>query len=200
MWVATYTEGAMLGTVNNIYLDIEEKKVVGLLLRTGTPLSGEDIWIDIKDVKKIGEDLIFLSKGDTANKSEPYGKKLTQLVGMPISSKDGRALGQLTDIEVDRDSWQVTELGLSNNQSVAVDIAETVLGEDLILIQAKAQAETRSSHKIKESFVDSVLGKDFIKQTSAAMKRVLYGSEAELPKPVDEDKPGEEEQISDENK
>jgi sporulation protein YlmC with PRC-barrel domain len=200
MWVATYTEGAMLGTVNNIYLDPEEKKVVGLVLRTGTPLAGEDLWIDIKNVKKIGVDLIFLSKGNTVAKDEPQGKKLAQLIGMPISSKDGRALGQLVDVEVDRDSWQITELGLNNNQSVPVDRMETVLGEDLILVQAKVEPETRSSQKNKENLVDQVFGKDFIKQTSDAVKRVLRGSEAELPKPKPEEKPSEEEPSSGEEK
>jgi len=200
MWVATYTEGAMLGTVNNIYLDPVQKTVVGLLLRSGTPLAGEDIWIDIKDVKKVGIDLIFLSNENSVSKGEPQGKKLVQFVGMPISSKDGRSLGTLADIEVDRDSWQITELGVNNNQSVAVDIAETVLGEDLILVQANAQVENRSRGKNKESFVTSVLGADFIKQTSEAVKRVLRGSEANLPK--DEEKPETEtnKKETDENK
>ncbi len=182
MWVATFTEGAMLGTVNNIYLDLEAKQVTGLVLRTGTPLAGEDRWVDIQDVKKIGLDLIFLSNESSSSKQEPQGKKVAQLVGMSVSTKDGRALGTLVDIEVDRDSWQITQLGLNNNQSVVVDTGDMVMGHDLILVQSGAEVDALTRAKSKESFVNSVLGADFMKQTSDALKRVLKGGEADLPK------------------
>ncbi|MCD4812871.1 PRC-barrel domain-containing protein [bacterium] len=180
MWVATYTEGVMLGTVNSIYLDLAEKKVVGLVLRTGTPLAGEDSWVAIEDVKKIGVDLVFLPNESVVSKGEPQGKRMAQLVAMSVSSKDGRSLGQLADIEVDRDTWKITELGLNNNLSVDVDPVETVFGEDLILVQAGAQAQSRVSVKPKDGFIDSVLGKDFMKQTTNVFKKVLKGNEADL--------------------
>ncbi|MBN1595112.1 PRC-barrel domain-containing protein [candidate division FCPU426 bacterium] len=200
MWVATYTEGIMVGTVNGIYLDPATKSVVGLILRTGTPLAGADVWVDIKDVKKIGVDLIFLPNEHSISKGEQRGKRLAQLVGMPVSSKDGKALGNLADIEVDRDTWQITELGLSGNQSVAVDIQEMVLGEDLILVQNNAAAVLRSAGKHMENIVESVLGKDFFKSTTDAVKRALRGNEADLTQKGGEVQPEEKPSEPDEQK
>lgn len=182
MWVATYTEGRMMGTVNSIYLDVQKKTVNGFVLRSGTPLAGEDNWVEIKDIKKIGTDLIFLPNESIVSKGETRGIRLGRLLGMPVSSKDGRALGTLTDIQVNCETWQITGLGLSAGQSVPIDIKETVLGDDIILVQAGAAGEERVAEKNKENILQSVFGSEFIKQTSDALKRVLKGGEAKLSK------------------
>jgi len=183
MWVATYTEGRMMGAVNSIYLDVQKKTVDGFVLRSGTPLAGEDHWVEIKDIKKIGIDLIFLPNESVVSKGEPRGRRLAQLLGMPVSSKDGRALGTLADIQVNCETWQITDLGLPAGQSVPIDLKETVLGDDIILVQAGAAGEERVDEKKRENIIQSVFGSEFLKQTSEAFKKVLKGGEAKLPHP-----------------
>ncbi len=183
MWVATYTEGRMMGAVNSIYLDVQKKTVDGFVLRSGTPLAGEDHWVEIKDIKKIGIDLIFLPNESVVSKGEPRGRRLSQLLGMPVSSKDGRALGTLADIQVNCETWQITNLGLPAGQSVPIDLKETVLGDDIILVQAGAAGEERVDEKKRENIIQSVFGREFLKQTSEAFKKVLKGGEAKLPQP-----------------
>ncbi len=182
MWVATYAEGAMVGTVNSIYLDPERKAVTGFMVRTGTPLAGEDQWIAIQEIRKVGVDLIFLQSEGSVNQGAVQGRKHTDFMGMAVTAKNGRALGNLTDIEVDWATLAIAGLGVANNQQVMIDPAETVFGADLILIQAGAETEPQGSPKAKESFMRTILGSDFIRQTSEAVKRVLRGSEANLPK------------------
>lgn len=179
MWVATYTEGRMIGVVNNIYIDQETKKVTGLAMRAGTTLGGQEIWVLNGNIKKVGADLIFLNNLEGLSKEVPQGKKLEQLSGMHVSSKDGRMLGALSDVAVNLDNWEMTDLILSNNKTVVIDTIDTVLGKDLILVQSGAEAVEKAKEK-KESVVETVFGKDFVKQTSDALKRVLMGSEADL--------------------
>lgn len=180
MLAATYTEGRIMGTVNSIYFDVQKKTVNGFILRSGAPMAGEDHWVEIKDIKKIGIDLIFLSNESVVSKDEPRGCRLGQLLGMPVSSKDGRALGTLTDIQVNCETWQITDLGLTAGQSVSIDIKETVLGDDIILVQAGAAGEERADEKKKENILQSVFGSEFIKQTSEVFKKILKGGEAKL--------------------
>ncbi len=182
MWVASLDEGRMLGTVNNIYID-DQKKVAGMALRIGSPLSGQDIWLPYESIIKIGEDLIYVQNDNAVGPAPPTGKRLIQWLGMPVSGKDGRALGQLADMAINLEDAAVIELALTNDHTVAIQGLETVFGQDMILVQAGAVPQERVKEK-KETIVESVFGKEFVKHTSEVIKRVLKGSEAEL-------KPGE---------
>ncbi len=178
VWVASLEEGRMLGTVQNIYIDAE-KKVTGMALRMGAPLSGQESWLPYEAISKIGEDLIFVQNKDKVLPVLPAGKRLVQWLGMPVSSKDGRALGHLADMLINLDDAAVTELALTSDHTVALQKAETVFGQDMILVQAGAVLTPREKEK-KETIVESVFGKGFVKHTSDVIKRVLKGSEAEL--------------------
>jgi sporulation protein YlmC with PRC-barrel domain len=181
MWVATLQEGRMLGTVSSLYMDPQSKRVSGLLVRTGTPLAGEDRWVAVAGIQKIGEDLIFLESASQANSQAPLGKRVADLLGKTVCTHEGKALGPLTDIEVDSTTWVVSELTVGGLQSVPVDLEQTVFGDDLILLQPGAEAELAASAKKREGLLDTVLGDPLVQQASDTLKRWLRGSEAQIP-------------------
>lgn len=174
MWVATYQEGRLLGTVNTVLLDPAAKQITGLGLRSGALLSGEEWWIRHDQIDKVGDDLIFIPARDQADHNQPSGIKFAPLLGRQVSSKDGRVLGQLQDVAVDLNTWTMVALALNNDTVVTLDLMETVIGEDLILVQAGIHTEKKNVSQEKEK-AESVFGKAFLKQTSDALKRFWTG-------------------------
>ena len=61
MQVVSLEEGRILGAVQKVFLNPSKKAVSGVLVRP-SGLGRDEGWIDIKDVTKIGEDVLFISK------------------------------------------------------------------------------------------------------------------------------------------
>jgi len=194
-WVASLAEGKIVGSVHSVYLDAEGRKLAGIQLKISR--SSEERWVRSESVQKIGTDLIYISEEEVISASVPAGRCFDSLVGMPVMSKDGRALGTIMDIEVSSKSREISQLRIGPDQIIAVDQSEIIIGPDTILVQAQAKIQKHTLKPICQKIVYSNLredlirqtsqviqrGEKFMKQTSAAFKRFLQGEKADLPQP-----------------
>jgi sporulation protein YlmC with PRC-barrel domain len=154
-----------------------------MVISSDNPLSGEELWLDVSDIKKVGEDIIFTEHAALARKAPATGQKVQEFVGLPVSSQDGRQLGSLADIEINIDTWAVSALGLGAGQAVRVEGDKTVLGEDVILVAAGAPVQASSETSERKKLFTALFKEDYLQQASKTLKRFLRGSEANLPKP-----------------
>lgn len=199
-WVASLADGRILGSVQGVFLDPAGIRLKGVSLKPGRFAdTGEDPWISVETIRKIGFDLIYLPD-EKSIQSQPAGlRALDDLLGKPISSKDGQSLGTLADIEVDNKHWGTAHLRIGADLVLDVDQDELVMGEDLILVQAQVKTRKKSMPPSRQELIYSNLREEFlkqtsravqhgealVKQTSRAMRRILQGSEAELkPRPA----------------
>jgi sporulation protein YlmC with PRC-barrel domain len=194
-WVASLSEGKLIGTVQSIYLDPEGHKLMGIQVKANRPVPGfTQNWIGIEDIRKIGVDLIYISDERVLQDLVPMTRNLDDFMGMPITSKDGRTLGTIVDVDISNKTGEVARLHLGNEQMIQVNLSEIIMGQDMILVQADAQITkvparpgrheliyTNLREDIKKQTTQVVQrGEDLVKQTSKALRRILEGQEADL--------------------
>ncbi|HOX44006.1 MAG TPA: PRC-barrel domain-containing protein [Myxococcota bacterium] len=138
MEVLADKEGRLLGAVRRMLIDSRKRVLLGLAFR-GHLMSGER-WAKVGAIRRIGEDVLYLDEARSVREDEPEGRDLKDILGLPVSSLDGRRLGGLDDVVVDTDTWTLVSLVLDSGG--VVDLGpESVLGEDVVLLRKGAAAE-----------------------------------------------------------
>jgi len=130
--VISLDEGRDLGSVRRIYLNPEQRRVSGIVVREHG-LFGEDKWIDIFNLRCVGEDVLFVRSAKDCIAAEPVGRSLGDMVGMPVATLDGERLGDLRDLEVGRD-WTVVELHLSGKRVAPLAGGLLIIGHYSIVV------------------------------------------------------------------
>lgn len=195
LWVTSIQQGAVVGQVIGSVIDQKQNQLLGFKVKPKKDVSPAGaLWLPIEHVKKVGRDMVLVSGESKLLPDVLLGFDIDRLVAMPVTSKDGRALGQLVDVRVEDKTWQLVSLELEGRQEVMIDRQQTVMGKDLVLIQAHAEVEDLKPKKSRKVTVEK--SKDFSKQTSKlikrgekfverttkAMQKALKGSEANLSK------------------
>ncbi|MBN2494185.1 MAG: PRC-barrel domain-containing protein [Deltaproteobacteria bacterium] len=187
MQVVALSEGRVMGSVQKVYLSPSQKRVSGIRVRE-SGLGGDESWVDIKDVDKIGEDVVFVNRASSCKAKQPVGRSLKDMMGMPIGTKDGKILGTLVDFEVD-EQWRVVELTLSDYRMIKIDHRQAVFGEDTILLEAGADERLRTAPRHKVGFLARVFGAETIQEAASAITRAEQ-AKAARPQELVETSPG----------
>ncbi|RME24668.1 MAG: hypothetical protein D6806_09235, partial [Deltaproteobacteria bacterium] len=152
-------EGAIVGTVRWMLIDTEQRRAAALALR-GRGISGEK-WVDVADVKRVGRDVLFITSEQNIADKAPAGRDVRNLLGLPVTSLDGKRLGTLEDIVMDTKSWKIGSVVLSGGGEVDLG-PEAVLGEDTVLLQKGAQDQVRMPRRGQSGrgLLDRVFGQE----------------------------------------
>lgn len=169
MQVVTQAEGRLMGAIQKVYLNPAKKRVSGIVVRE-SGFGGQESWIEVKDIDKVGEDVLFVPRAGLCKAKNPVGRSLKELMGMQVTSKDGKILGSLVDLEID-DGWRVVELTLSDNRVVEIDPRHAVFGQDAILLRAGAASRIRSVSRPKTGFLARMFGVETVQETAGAISR-----------------------------
>ncbi len=138
MEVLADREGRLLGSVRRLLIDSRKRIVLGLAFR-GHLMSGER-WARVGAVRRIGEDVLYLDEARSVREDEPEGRDLKDVLGLAVSTLDGRRLGGLDDVILETDTWTLAALVLDSGGVVDLG-ADSVLGEDVILLRKGAASE-----------------------------------------------------------
>jgi sporulation protein YlmC with PRC-barrel domain len=157
MTVLADKEGKLLGSVRKLQVDSKRKVAVGLVFKS-KGLSGER-WSKIAKIKRVGEDVVFLSDNKAVREDAPSGRDVRDLLGLPITSLDGKRLGALDDLIVETDDWSIAALALDTGGEVDLS-KEAVFGEDTILLQKGAFDQIRQSSGSGSGFLARVFSAD----------------------------------------
>lgn len=128
-------EGRLLGTVRRLQIDSKRKKAIGLVFKP-KGISAEQ-WARVSSVNRVGEEVVFLADARGVRDDTPTGRDVRDLLGLSVTSLDGKRLGTLQDVVLDTEGWSVAALVLDGNTEVEMG-NKAVLGEDTILLQKGA--------------------------------------------------------------
>ena len=148
MEVLADKEGRLLGPVRRLQLDSKRKSALGLVFKA-RGISGEQ-WSQVSKIDRIGEDVIFLPDSKAVRDDQPQGRDVKDMLGLSVTSLDGKRLGALQDVILDTESWSVIALALDNGGEVEVG-SESVFGEDTILLQKGAADQVQPGKKSQHS-------------------------------------------------
>jgi sporulation protein YlmC with PRC-barrel domain len=148
MEVLADKEGRLLGPVRRLQIDSKRKSALGLVFKA-RGISGEQ-WAQVSKIDRIGEDVIFLPDAKSVRDDQPQGRDVKDMLGLSVTSLDGKRLGALQDVVIDTKDWSVIALALDNGGEVAVG-SESVFGEDTVLLQKGAADQVRPGRKSQHS-------------------------------------------------
>ncbi|RME25569.1 MAG: hypothetical protein D6806_07650 [Deltaproteobacteria bacterium] len=182
MEVVALEEGRILGELHRAFLNTEKKKVSGITVH-GSRFSGELGWVDVKDIVKVGEDVILVSRSAACRAKQPIGRSMQQMLGLQVATRAGKIIGLLVDLEVD-EQWRVTEIVLSERRSVPVD-KDAVFGQDAIILSADAASKVRRLAR-QRGLLARIFGRDAVDQAEDVISRVersVAAPKVEQPQP-----------------
>lgn len=162
-------EGRIVGSILRIFLNPSKRCISGFVVREPR-FSGQESWVDVHDIKLVGEDVVFVSRASACKAKSPVGRSLKELMGLPVTSLDGRVLGSVVDVQVDA-NWRLSELDLSEGKMVRIDPRHTIFGRDTILLRAGAVAEARPAGRHKPGLIGRIFGVDAVSETARAIAR-----------------------------
>jgi len=148
MEVLADKEGRLLGPVRRLQIDSKRKAALGLVFKA-RGISGEQ-WAQVSKIDRIGEDVIYLPDAKSVRDDQPQGRDVKDMLGLSVTSLDGKRLGALQDVIIDAESWSVVALALDNGGEVAVG-SDSVFGEDTVLLQKGASDQVRPGRKSQHS-------------------------------------------------
>lgn len=173
--VMSREEGARLGTVLEILIDTQAKRLAGLTFRT-RPIGGEERYVPIKEIQIIGRDMVLVSGEQAAiavvDSTKSGTKSLKDLQGCAVVTTEGSRLGTLVDLDFDRSDWSISELMLAEERHLAVKPQDLALDDDIIIPAALA-ARVQSSAAPKTGLLGRAFGAQAIQDAREIIARAL---------------------------
>ena len=157
MEVLADKEGRLLGSVKRLQIDSKRKAALGLVFKA-RGISGEQ-WTKVSVIKRVGEDVIFLPDAKAVRDDAPSGRDVRDLLGLSVTSLDGKRLGALQDVILETENWMVAALTLDNGGEVDLG-PQAVFGEDTILLQKGAADKVRQVTDKQSGFLSRVFSGD----------------------------------------
>ncbi|MDQ3043849.1 MAG: PRC-barrel domain-containing protein [Chloroflexota bacterium] len=152
--VISIADGRKLGTVDHIYFDPLDKRVVGFAVTSGGGLlsaeSGSGGIIDAADVHSLGPDALTVNdasalRGDDVSDRYASLIDISNLIKEKVVSEGGILVGQVVSVEFDPTSYELQEVEVSpgyfkSNKHVSADQV-TSIGQDVVVVSNAVCAE-----------------------------------------------------------
>jgi sporulation protein YlmC with PRC-barrel domain len=160
MPVVAFEEGLRLGRVHDVFIDRQAKRIRGVSFRSGMWRRESPSYVALADILKIGRDVVIVSGREAASAldDDMAPDSLRHLRGFKITTRDGAWLGEVADLNVDRESGTVSEVLLKDGTILAVDADDIVLGPDVVVVPADYVERITRPETEPNGLLDRIMG------------------------------------------
>jgi uncharacterized protein YrrD len=161
--VVSIASGERLGSVSEMLLDTENRRVMAFVVGGGGGLlstqPSQPRYLAAEDVHAIGPDALTVQDGSALRETPPQtGSPLSDLLKLRVVTEGGTAVGPVAALEFDERSMRVTELEVSSGffkSNTMVPASEIIsVGPELVVISDRVVAEPPSAdEQVAESGV-----------------------------------------------
>lgn len=136
--VVAYEEGLQLGKVNDIYIDKQTCQIKGISFKTGLLRIEKESFVSIENIRKMGKDVVIVTNEAAAIpiSKEIEASSLNALKGFKITTHDGKQLGEFSDLTVTMENGIISEIILSGNKMLDINVEDITIGADVIMVPA----------------------------------------------------------------
>ena len=134
--VVAFEEGLRLGRVHDVFIDKSAKRIQGISFRNRLWGKENEAYVDLSDILKMGRDVIIVSGQAAASPliEDMTPSSLRQLKGFKITTRDGAWIGEVADLNVNRENGTISEIILKDDTLLEVDAEDIVLGPDVVVV------------------------------------------------------------------
>lgn len=172
--VVAREEGAQLGSVTGIDVDTETRTIAAIRFRP-RGFGRKESYVQMKDVVAIGRDVAFVNTEEavvsTAEEPSP-GRSLNDLQGVWVTTREGKHLGTVVDLDFDRTSWRIQLLQLANDRLLVVNPDDIRIGDEIV-VPTEYEARVEVLPKEKSGFLGRIFGKESIEDLSKTLRRAV---------------------------
>lgn len=178
--VVSRAEGAILGSVSQIFVNPRSRKISALSFKKR--IGGKETIVEQKNVELIGRDVVLISKEEAAQPLSPQSiaglRSIKELQGTWVTTVEGLHLGTLVDLDVDETEWTVTELRLADGKMLPIaDVKQLTIGPDQVMVPADhADKVVRPTKDAQNGFLGRVFGSESIDEVKRTISRTLKGA------------------------
>ncbi len=156
--VIAIDDGARLGSVNDVLVDLDHRCVRAFVINEGGLLRGNNRILDIGDVRSVGADAVMIQsrdllkadREDTRYQSFP---NLHTITSLRVVSQNGDLVGNMSTIHFETNDGTFTDLEISKHgllgsfqSKIVVPAAAAVsMGRDVVVIPNEYSAEADKS-------------------------------------------------------
>lgn len=144
--VVGINDGKKLGTADELIVSPDELRLLGLVIKSGGPLSRDEQIVEARDIRSIGSDAITVDAEAVAHGTEAIAESIREtragnrrIVGSKVVTESGTLLGTASDFAIDESTHRITSLTLSSSlfqtgDTLAVDRVISV-GPDVVVVR-----------------------------------------------------------------
>jgi uncharacterized protein YrrD len=144
-------DGATLGTVDDVYVDVEARALLGFAVGGGASLAGlESAYLDPSDIRSIGADAVMVDNRE-AMRGEEVRTQIGALVNIDslmkrnVMTEGGVNVGTVADVEFEPPDYAFTHIEVSPGlfkTNAMIPIAQVVsIGPEQIIVSNAVGAE-----------------------------------------------------------
>jgi len=130
--VVALTEGRLAGFVYRVFLNLRTGCISGFSVQDPR-LGNRESWVAVADVRQLGENVLLVDRSSALKPKPPVGRNVKDLMGLPVTTLDGRVQGSLLDVRIDG-AWRVVEIALADGRVVLLPSQGAVFGRDAVLL------------------------------------------------------------------
>ena len=160
--VIALAEGLRIGRVCEVYIDKPAKQIMGISYKTGIWGTEKEIYVAFADIHNFSRDVVIIAGRDAATElpGEIIRNGLRTMRGYKVTTHAGKHIGEVSDLVLNRADGKISEILLSENRKLQIDMAEVVIGPDLIMIPADRESSLGHAEPEPNDFVNRLFGSD----------------------------------------
>lgn len=156
--VVSIADGTKRGTVDEVYVDLRDRQVVGFTVHGGSggflSRHRHDGPIDVSDIHSLGADAITLDDASKVQEDAPKARdagllSIDELVKRKVVTENGTYVGQIATVEFDETDFRLAQIEVSpgffnSNKHAPANLA-TSLGGDVVIVADEVVADSETA-------------------------------------------------------
>jgi len=161
--VVSIADGTKLGTVDEVYVDPSDRRVVGFTLHSGgggfLSRHRHDGLIDVSDIHSLGADALTLDDASKVQDDAPKARdagllSIDELVKRKVVTENGTYVGQIATVEFDETDFRLAQIEVSpgffkSNKHVPSNLVRS-LGGDVVIVADEVVSDVETAQTAAE--------------------------------------------------
>lgn len=148
--VVSIAEGATFGKIEEVYIDVDARKLLGFAVAAAGGLTPESAYLDAADIRSVGADAVMVDDFGAMGGKETRARigalvTLDALLKRNVTTRGGIDVGTVDDVAFEPPDYAFTQIAVSPGRfktKTTIPIAQVIsIGPEVLVVADEALAE-----------------------------------------------------------